>query len=229
MNIKDILLVEDDKSIVRILELELNHENYTFDTAMDGKRALEYFQNNQYNLVILDIMLPEISGMEVCRQIRKTSNIPIIMLTARHEISDKVTGLDLGADDYVTKPFEMEELLARIRAGIRKGLSRSDESKLLVLGDLSINLLNREVLKQGTRIDLTKTEFELLKYLLFNKGLVLTRDQILNQVWGFDFYGDTNVLDVYIRYLRNKIDYPFKSNSIQTVRGVGYTMKESSI
>jgi len=227
MNIKDILLVEDDKSISRILELELSHEKYSFDTASNGTLALDYFQKNQYSLVLLDIMLPEVSGMEVCRQIRKTSNVPIIMLTARHDIADKVIGLDLGADDYVTKPFEMEELLARIRAGIRKGLSRSTESKMLVLGDLSVNLLTREVLKQGNSIELTKTEFELLKYLIFNKGLVLTRNQILNQVWGIDFYGDTNVLDVYIRYLRNKIDYPFNSNTIQTVRGVGFTMRES--
>ena len=226
MKNKDILIIEDDKAITRILELEFKHEGYTYDTAMDGKDGLEKFYNGQYGIILLDLMLPEISGMEVCRKIRKDSAVPIIMLTARRDVTDKVIGLDLGADDYMTKPFEMEELLARIRAGLRRGNARISELKLLELADLSINLLTREVMKQGEPIELTKTEYDLLEYMLTNKGLVLTRDQIIEHVWGYDFVGDSNVLDVYIRYLRNKIDYPFETKLIHTIRGVGYTLKE---
>ncbi|MBR0598478.1 response regulator transcription factor [Sinanaerobacter chloroacetimidivorans] len=225
---KDILIIEDDKAIVRILELEFKHEGYTYDVALDGKDGLDKFQSGQYGVILLDLMLPEISGLEVCRKIRKVSNVPIIMLTARRDITDKVIGLDLGADDYVTKPFEMEELLARIRAGIRRGNARTDEMKLLELADLSLNVKTREVIKHGDPIDLTKTEYDLLEYLFTNKGRVLTRDQILEHVWGYDFVGDDNVLDVYIRYLRNKIDYPYDVKLIHTVRGVGYTMKEQT-
>jgi DNA-binding response OmpR family regulator len=223
---KDILIIEDDTAIVRVLELEFKHEGYTYDTAPDGKAGLEKFHDGQYGIVLLDLMLPEISGLEVCRKIRKTSNVPIIMLTARRDITDKVIGLDLGADDYVTKPFEMEELLARIRAGIRRSGARANEIKLLELADLSLNALTREVIKHGDPIDLTKTEYDLLEYLLSNKGLVLTREQIIERVWGYDFVGDSNILDVYIRYLRNKIDYPYDVQLIHTVRGVGYTLKE---
>jgi len=223
---KDILIIEDDKAITRVLELEFKHEGYTYDIAMDGKEGFEKFQNGHYGLILLDLMLPEISGMEVCRKVRKVSGIPIIMLTARRDITDKVIGLDLGADDYVTKPFEMEELLARIRAGLRRSKAGAGELKLLELADLSINVLTREVIKQGDHIDLTKKEYDLLEYLLQNKGLVLTRDQIIEHVWGYDFIGDSNILDVYIRYLRNKIDYPYETKLIHTVRGVGYTLKE---
>jgi len=223
---KDILIIEDERAIVRILELEMTYEGYTFDSAYDGKEGLEKFHSSQYGLILLDLMLPEVSGMEVCRKIRKISMVPIIMLTARRDITDKVTGLDLGADDYITKPFEMEELLARIRAGLRHSQIRMTESKQLELSDLTINLLTREVLKQEDSIDLTKTEYDLLEYLMLNKGLVLTRDQIIEQVWGYDFQGDTNILDVYIRYLRSKIDYPYGSKLIQTIRGVGYTLRD---
>jgi len=226
MGVKDILIVEDDRSIERILELELKHENYSFDSAFDGVEALDLFEVNTYRLVLLDIMLPKMSGTEVCRRIRRHSDVPVIMLTAKHDLSDKVGGLDLGADDYITKPFEMEELLARIRASMRKGHIRSGETETLVMGDLSLNPQAHEVLKRGSPIELTKTEFELLKCLIVNKGLVLTREQILNQVWGYDYYGSTNVLDVYVRYLRNKIDIPYGTETIHTVRGVGYTMKE---
>lgn len=223
---KDILIIEDDKAITRVLELEFNHEGYTYDIAMDGKDGLDKFQSGQYGLILLDLMLPEVSGMEVCRKVRKVSAIPIIMLTARRDITDKVIGLDTGADDYVTKPFEMEELLARIRAGLRRGQPIMGEVKLLEFADISINVLTREVIKQGDPIDLTKTEYDLLEYLLKNKELVLTRNQIMEHVWGYDFVGDDNILDVYIRYLRNKIDYPYETKLIHTVRGVGYTLKE---
>lgn len=226
MDKKDILIIEDERAIVRILELEMTYEGYSFDSAYDGKEGLEKFHSNQYGLILLDLMLPKVSGMEVCRKIRKISMVPIIMLTARRDITDKVTGLDLGADDYITKPFEMEELLARIRAGLRHSQIRMAESKQLALADLTINQLTREVLKQEDSIDLTKTEYDLLEYLMINKGMVLTRDQIIEQVWGYDFEGDTNILDVYIRYLRNKIDYPYDTKLIHTIRGVGYTLKE---
>lgn len=226
MDNKDILIIEDDRAIVRILELELQYEGYSFEAAFDGKEGFAKFQDGQYSMILLDLMLPELSGMEVCRKIRRVSNVPIIMLTARRDITDKVIGLDMGADDYITKPFEMEELLARIRAGIRRGKARAEEAKIIRVADLSVNLGTREVMKQASSIDLTKTEYDLLEYLITNKGLVLTRDQIINQIWGYDFVGDTNVLDVYIRYLRNKIDYPFKSKLIHTIRGVGYSLKE---
>ena len=228
MDKKDILIIEDDRSIVRILELELTYEGYTFDSAYDGKEGLEKFSSNQYNLILLDLMLPGVSGMEVCRKIRKTSIVPIIMLTARRDITDKVIGLDLGADDYITKPFEIEELLARIRVGLRHGQTRITESKLITVLDLTINQSTREVLKQEDSIDLTKTEYELLEYLMVNNGQVLTRDQIIEQVWGYDFEGDTNILDVYIRYIRNKIDNPYGTKLIHTIRGVGYILKEQT-
>ena len=223
---KDILLVEDETSIVRILELEFAHEGYTFDSAVDGSDALIQFAENTYSLILLDLMLPEISGLEVCRNIRKESDVPIIMLTARRDLTDKVAGLDLGADDYITKPFEMEELLARVRAGLRRSQGKEEEMQTIQCADLTVNTLTREVMKNDTLIDLTKTEFSLLVYLMSNKGIVLTRDQIIDHIWGYDIVDNTNILDVYIRYLRQKIDYPQQSNLIHTVRGVGYTITE---
>ncbi len=226
MSIKNILIVEDDTALVRILELEFKHEGYTFDTAKDGRIGLDLFEENDYEIIILDLMLPVISGIELCRKIRRNSNTPIIMLTAKRDVSDRVIGLDMGADDYLTKPFEMVELLARIRSALRR--TRRDQTELpkITIGDLSINPLTREVTKQEVNIELTKKEYELLEYLAKNNGIVLTRDQIISEVWGYDFVGDTNVLDVYIKYLRDKVDYPFETKMIQTVRGVGYTLKE---
>lgn len=226
MKNKDILLIEDDLAIIRILELEFKHEGYAYDVAQDGQAGLDQFQEGKYGVILLDLMLPKISGIEVCRKIRKVSTVPIIMLTARRDITDKVIGLDLGADDYVTKPFEMTELLARIRAGLRRGKASSRALNILELADLRVNLLTREVIKQGDSIELTKTEYDLLQYLLTNQGRVLTRDQIIEHVWGYDYGGESNILDVYIRYLRNKIDYPYEIKLIHTVRGVGYTLKE---
>ena len=226
MTKKDILIVEDETTIVRILELEFAHEGYSFDSAFDGSDALEKFGMNTYSLVLLDLMLPEISGLEVCRNIRKVSDVPIIMLTARRDLTDKVAGLDLGADDYITKPFDMEELLARVRAGLRRSQGKEDEMRIIQVADLCINTQTREVMKNDTMIDLTKTEFALLVYLASNKGIVLTRDQIIDHIWGYDIINSTNILDVYIRYLRQKIDYPHQSNLIHTVRGVGYSITE---
>jgi len=222
---KDILIVEDDKAILRILELELKYEGYTFDIAIDGREGLSLFEKNAYQVILLDLMLPHMNGLELCRKIRRLSNVHIIMLTAKRGVTDRVIGLDMGADDYITKPFEMEELLARIRSTIRRVKMDSADFVKIEINDLSINILTREVIKQGEYIELTKKEYELLEYLANNKGIVLTRDQIINQVWGYDFVGDTNILDVYIKYLRNKIDYPYGTKFIQTVRGVGYTIK----
>jgi len=226
MTRKDILLVEDETTIVRILALEFAHEGYSFDSSLDGRDALEKFETNSYSLILLDLMLPEISGLEVCRNIRKVSDVPIIMLTARRDMTDKVSGLDLGADDYITKPYDMEELLARIRAGLRRSQGKDAELQVIKVADLSVNTLTREVLKNEIPVDLTKTEFSLLVYLISNKGIVLTRDQIVEHIWGYDIIENTNILDVYIRYLRQKIDYPQQSNLIHTVRGVGYTITE---
>lgn len=226
MEQKDILIVEDDKAITRVLELEFQYEGLTFDIAYNGLEGFEYFEANRYKVVLLDLMLPVMNGIELCRKIRRNSNVQIIMLTAKRDMTDKVVGLDMGADDYITKPFEMEELLARVRASMRR--TRMDQAAFvnLTVGALEINTLTREVTLSGNRIDLTKKEYELLEYLAQNTGIVLTRDQIINHVWGYDFVGDTNVLDVYIKYLRNKIDYPYKVKLIQTVRGIGYTLKE---
>ena len=226
MEQKDLLIIEDDKAIVRILELEFEYEGYSFDIAYDGKEGLKQFYNGNYSLVLLDLMLPQISGMEICKKIRENSNVAIIMLTAKRDLTDKVRGLDQGADDYITKPFEREDLFARIRAGLRRGMTRNLEQKLLICGDLQVNLSTREVTRNGSSLELTKTEYDLLVCLIINKGIVMTRNQLIEQVWGYDFGGDTNILDVYIRYLRNKIDYPFSRKLIRTIRGVGYSLKE---
>jgi DNA-binding response OmpR family regulator len=223
---KDILIIEDDKGITRVLELELQYEGYAFDIAYDGREGFEKFAQNEYKVILLDVMLPFINGIELCRIFRRQSNVHIIMLTAKRDVTDRVIGLDNGADDYMTKPFEMEELLARIRATIRRVKMDQVDFANIVIGPLTINVLTRALAFDGISIELTKKEYELLEYLANNKGIVLTRDQLIEKVWGYDFVGDTNVLDVYIKYLRNKIDYPNNIKLIHTVRGVGYVLKE---
>lgn len=232
----NILIVEDDEKIARVVKLELEYEGYKTDVIYDGLEAWQRIQSSpgKWDLILLDVMLPSLSGMEILRRIRKEKRtIPVIMLTARDTIVDKVTGLDQGADDYVTKPFEIEELLARIRVLIRRhqSASQSDDSETserLALADLTVQVQSREVKREDTFIELTPREFDLLIYLLKNINHVLSREQILEHVWGFDYFGDTNVVDVYIRYLRQKIDKPFDSPLIQTIRGVGYVMKEQT-
>jgi len=232
----NILIVEDDEKIARVVKLELEYEGYKTDVIYDGLEAWQRIQSSpgKWDLILLDVMIPSLSGMEILRRIRKEKRtIPIIMLTARDTIVDKVTGLDQGADDYVTKPFEIEELLARIRVLIRRhqSASQSDDSETserLALADLTVQVQSREVKREDTFIELTPREFDLLIYLLKNINHVLSREQILEHVWGFDYFGDTNVVDVYIRYLRQKIDKPFDSPLIQTIRGVGYVMKEQT-
>lgn len=227
-----ILVVEDEEKIARVLELELEYEGYSVTKVMDGLEALEAYRTGSWDLILLDVMLPGISGIEFLRRIRKHDlNTPVILLTAKSSVEDKVSGLDLGANDYITKPFQIEELLARIRAAFRiKHVEQpqiEDSSDLLRFADLSINQKSREVLRAGESIELTPREFDLLVYLMVHKRQVLSRDQILEAVWGYDFFGDTNVVDVYIRYVRKKIDLPHLPSLIQTVRGIGYVMKES--
>lgn len=219
-----ILIVEDEKKIARFLELELQHEGYEVDTAADGRTGLEKALNWKPDLMILDLMLPELSGIEVCRRLRHESDLPIIMLTAKDDVSDKVMGLDMGADDYMTKPFAIEELLARIRVGLKKRRATADAapSSVLMAGKLRLDASSYAVSFDNTPISLTKKEFDLLRYLMHHKGQAVTRDMLLSDVWGYDYAGDTNVVDVYIRYLRHKIDEPFGIKTIHTIRAVGY-------
>lgn len=225
---KRILIVEDEEKISRVLELELQYENYQTKIAHDGREALKFTEEEQWDLILLDIMIPYFSGLEVLRRLRKNdATTPVILLTARDEVHDKVSGLDLGANDYVTKPFQIEELLARIRVHLRQEVQKADVGKnTLKLGDLTVDLASREVKREAKRIELTPREFDLLACLLENKNQVLTREQLIENVWGYDYYGDTNVVDVYIRYVRKKVDKGFDEEYVRTVRGVGYMMKD---
>ncbi|WP_077324366.1 response regulator transcription factor [Virgibacillus siamensis] len=223
----NILIVEDEQKLSRVLQLELEYENYATEIANNGKDALNKLEDGNWDLVLLDIMLPELSGMEVLRRFRRTNqSTPIILLTARDQVHDKVSGLDLGANDYMTKPFQIEELLARVRVHLRQRSTIEQNGEQLSVGDLNVDIGTREVKREDKQIELTPREFDLLIYLLKNKNQVLTRDQLIEHVWGFDYYGDTNVVDVYIRYLRQKVDKEFNRAYIQTVRGVGYTIKD---
>lgn len=219
-----ILIVEDERKIARFLELELTHEGYEVETAGDGRTGLEKALSWKPDLMILDLMLPELSGIEVCRRLRHESDLPIIMLTAKDDVSDKVMGLDMGADDYMTKPFAIEELLARIRVGLKKRRveTAAPASNVLTAGELSLDPASYTVTWAGTPVALTKKEFDLLRYLMQHKGQAVTRDALLTDVWGYDYAGDTNVVDVYIRYLRHKIDEPFGVKTLHTIRAVGY-------
>ncbi|MBR4334228.1 MAG: response regulator transcription factor [Clostridia bacterium] len=224
-----ILLVEDEEKLARFVELELKHEGYAVDKAFDGREGLEKAEGGGYDLLLLDIMLPGLNGLEVLRRLRKAgSEMPVIMLTARDAVMDKVTGLDMGADDYVTKPFSIEELLARIRAALRKQSAQKQDSGLLSCGGLTVDVSRHRVTREGKDIELTGREFSLLQYFMENKTIVLTRDQLLEKVWGYEYLGETNVVDVYVRYLRGKIDDGFDQKLLQTVRGVGYVLRDDA-
>lgn len=220
-----ILIIEDEEKIARFIELELTHEGYEIEKSYNGREGLEMAENGHFDLVLLDIMLPELNGLEVLRRIRKTSEIPIIMLTARDAVTDKVSGLDMGADDYITKPFAIEELLARIRVALKRKKSMTKESTTLDAGKLILDKNAHSVTFDGNPIELTNREFLLLEILLENKSIVLSRDTLLEKVWGYDYMGETNVVDVYIYYLRNKLDAVSPEKIIETVRGVGYIIK----
>ncbi|WP_214821284.1 MULTISPECIES: response regulator transcription factor [unclassified Exiguobacterium] len=219
-----ILVVEDDSKIARLLELELKHAGYEVVVATDGRSGLERAVADDIDLVLLDIMLPQMSGLEVVRRLKEERPLlPVLMVTARGDRYDKVSGLDLGADDYITKPFEIEEVLARIRAFLRmRQLVRQDHSEhVLTYETLKVDVNRHEVYCEGNKVDLTRREFDLLVFFLENPERVLTRDQLVEHVWGFDYFGDTNVVDVYVRYVRKKLT----GSWIQTVRGVGYMLK----
>ena len=220
-----ILIVEDEAKLARFVELELTHEGYAVDKALDGREGLSKMETGEYDLVLLDIMLPGLNGLEVLRRARRSVDTPVIMLTARDTVMDKVTGLDMGAEDYVTKPFEIEELLARIRVCLRKSARQTAVSHALVVGPLELDPDRHTVSCQGQPVELTHREFDLLKILMENKGIVLSRNTLIERVWGYDYIGETNVVDVYIRYLRGKIDDAFGLKLIQTVRGVGYVLR----
>ena len=221
-----ILIVEDEVKIARFVTLELQHEGYEVEVAHDGRTGLALCESWQPDLLILDLMLPELSGIEVCRRLRQTSDLPIIMLTAKDDVSDKVMGLDMGADDYMTKPFAIEELLARIRVSLKKHRAdRESETSTLKAGELMIDPASYGTAYGGEAISLTKKEFDLLLYLWQHEHTAITRDELLSHVWGYDFAGDTNIVDVYIRYLRQKIDDRFGIKTIHTIRAVGYMFR----
>jgi DNA-binding response OmpR family regulator len=219
-----ILIIEDEKQLARLIELELYHEGYEVEVAYSGIEGLEKLKESDFQLVLLDLMLPGIDGYELCSKVREFSDIPIIMVTARDAVSDKVKGLDTGADDYITKPFSTEELMARIRAQLRR--NSRDRQEVLKIADLEVDTIKYRVKRAGELVELTKKEYDLLVYLLENEGIVLSREDILNAIWGYDYYGETNIVDVYIRYLRSKIDDPYEKKLIHTVRGVGYVLRD---
>jgi len=223
-----ILIIEDEEKIVRFIELELKYEGYEIEKAYNGRDGLELALTQSFDLILLDIMLPGLNGIEVLRRIRRVSEIPIILLTARDAVVDKVSGLDGGANDYMTKPFAIEELLARIRAALREKPTNNDfkSSSEILVGPLSLDPDKREVKVNETLVDLTKREFDLLQYLLENKNMVMSRETLLQNIWGYDFTGETNAVDVYVRYLRVKMEEPFGLKLIHTVRGVGYVIKD---
>ena len=225
-----VLIVEDERRIARFLQMELEHEGMNTAIEDNGRRAYERIMQEDYDLVLLDVMLPDMDGFTICRKVRELSQVPIIMLTAKDDIDDKVQGLDIGADDYITKPFATPELLARMRVVLRRQESqrevREAQEEILSVKNLTMYPARHEVKVDDVLVELTKKEYDLLEYLLRNKRNVLTRDQILSNVWDYDYMGDTNVVDVYIRYLRQKLDDRFQEKYIHTMRGVGYVIKD---
>jgi len=221
-----ILLVEDEVKLAKFVELELGFEGYQVSVANDGLTGLTMARESNPDLILLDWMLPGMTGLEICRRLRSTGDkVPIILMTAKDEVSDRVAGLDAGADDYVVKPFSVEELLARVRARIRRNSEESSEDDL-EFEDLKLNRSTREVYRNGRLIELTAKEFDLLEYLLGHPRQVITRDRILEEVWGYDFMGDSNIIEVYVRYLRLKLEANDEKRLIKTVRGVGYVLRE---
>lgn len=227
---KKILIIEDEYNIARFLQLELEHEGYEVGISHDGREGLDKACSDYFDLLILDVMLPSLNGVEVLRRLRQKSDMPVVMLTAKDEMNDKILGLDIGADDYMTKPFAIEELLARIRVIFKRmdnyKASKPQNDSILRIKGVNLDIDRYTVTYKEKNIDLTKREFELLKYMMQNKNLVITREMILAKVWGYEYMGDTNVVDVYIRYLRSKIDDQFGIKLIHTIRGVGYQIKD---
>lgn len=221
---KKILIVEDEENISDFLKMELEYEGYDVNIKSDGREGLNDVLENQYDLIILDIMLPSMNGFEICRRLKREKNTPVIMLSAKDSVMDKVNGLNIGADDYLAKPFAIEELIARIEVVFRREENKPHSE--IYFKDLLINKDLRVLYKNGEEITLTNKEYELLMLLINNKNKVLSRDEILNEIWGYDYEPETNITDVYIRYLRTKLDSKDKEKYIQTIRSVGYVMKE---
>lgn len=227
VRMRKVLLIEDERNLSRFIELELRHESFSVTVAYDGEAGLHLAMAEDWDVILLDLMLPGMDGMEVCRRLRALKKTPIIMITARDSVTDRVTGLDCGADDYIPKPFAMEELLARIRVIFRRlDDTMGGAAAQLAFQDLSVNLESRIVMKGNAEIELTKREFDLLVAFMENMNRVLNRETLLDKVWGFESTVDTNVVDVYVRYLRNKIDSPGEPSCIQTIRGIGYVMRK---
>jgi DNA-binding response OmpR family regulator len=225
MTAQHILLVEDEIKLARFIELELESEGYRVSVAHDGMSGLSLARESEPDLAILDWMMPGLTGVELCRRLRSTGiKIPVILLTAKDEVGDRVTGLDAGADDYLVKPFSIEELLARIRAHLRR--NQETDTDLLQFEDLSLNRRTREVHRGQRSIELTAKEFDLLQYLMSHPRQVFTREQILENIWGYDFLGDSNIIEVYVRYLRLKLENDSEKRLIHTARGVGYSLRE---
>ncbi len=220
-----VLIVEDDPAILKVLQRGLAYEGYTVDIATDGRAGLNQSRDHRPDLVILDIMLPGMDGLEVCRRLRTGGSLPILMLTAKDTIQDRVQGLDAGADDYLVKPFNLDELLARIRALLRR--TQTERSQVYKFGDLTMDTASRQVTRGGRLVPLTAKEYELLELFLRHPRQVLTREVIFDRVWGYDFGGESNVLEVYIRYLRQKLEADGEARLIHTVRSVGYVLREN--
>lgn len=222
-----ILIAEDEKDLNVVLKKRLEEESYSVDACFEGQEALDYIACTEYDVILLDIMMPKRSGLEVLRTLRRNDRkTPVILLTAKDSVEDRVTGLDAGADDYLVKPFAFEELLARIRVMLRKRSGQS--SNLLRVGELTLDLGSYTVVREGRQISLSAKEFALLRYLMMNQGIILSRDQIEQHIWNYDYAGSSNMVDVYIRYLRKKIDDPFSEKLIHTVRGAGYVLREGN-
>jgi len=225
-----ILIVEDDQNLLATLKYNLLKESYDVITTVDGAQAVETAQSEKPELIVLDVMLPKLSGFEVCRILRKEMTVPILMLTAKTEEVDKIVGLEIGADDYMTKPFSMRELLARVRAMLRRAdmakLQTVDEKESLKIGDLEIDFGRHQAFYRSSPVDLAPKEYDLLVFLAKNKGLVFSREQLLEKVWGYDYAGDTRTVDVHIRWLRQKIETdPAHPRNLLTVRGAGYKLE----
>lgn len=220
-----LLIVEDEKRLCQTVAKHLKADGYTIDTCYDGSDALDYIDGTEYDAIILDIMLPGIDGITILKKIRaKKLKTPVLLLTAKNTVEDKVTGLDSGADDYLTKPFSLEELSARVRVMIRRsGVERVDN--LITVGPLTLDTDKKVAIREGSEIVLTAKEYSILEYLMHNKGIVLSREKIQHHIWNYDYEGSSNIIDVYIRILRNKVDAKFEPKLIQTVRGLGYVMK----
>ncbi|NTW71408.1 MAG: response regulator transcription factor [Eubacteriaceae bacterium] len=225
-----VLIIEDEVKIARFLQLELEHEGYITELAFEGREGLRKAEDHTYDVIILDVMLPNLNGMEICRRLRQgQNNTPIIILTAKDDVIDKVMGLDIGADDYMTKPFAIEELLARIRVMVKRNHSAAEKANgRMIVGKLILDKDQYQAYYGDDLLELTKKEFDLLEYLMENKNIVLTRDKIVEKVWGYDYLGETNITDVYIRYLRSKIDQKYHVDIIKTIRGVGYKLTNES-